>query len=118
MSKWLNTTHIQDGKNNGEWNEFYQWLQKGNKPCHATGYCPYGALVEAYPLYPDAERVARDHEMYIKHKGELMPDIDKMIDKGLLDTKYNCRVFGHHCPAFYMAEPIAEECMCDECKGD
>jgi hypothetical protein len=77
MSKWLNTTHIQKGINNGEWNKFYKWLLKDNKPCHGIGYCPYGKLVEEFPL---------------------------LVKK----SKYSCKVFGHNCPVFYHAEPMAE----------
>ena len=50
MSKWLNTTHIQQGKKNGLWNDFYKWLLKDNKPCHFLSFCPYGQLVEEFPL--------------------------------------------------------------------
>ena len=49
------------------------------KPCHLCGYCPYGQLVEAFRL-----------------QGE---DRDEI----------SCRVFGHDCPAYYMAENIKEE---------
>jgi hypothetical protein len=76
MSKWLNNKHIQMGVKNGEWNGFYKWLLKGNQPCHFCGYCPYGKLVEEFPL---KER-----------------------------SKYSCKVFGHDCPAYYQAEPMAE----------
>jgi hypothetical protein len=77
MSKWLNTTCIQKGIKNGEWNGFYKWLLKDHKPCHFTGYCPYGQLVEEFPLE--------------EKRG-----------------KYSCKVFGHNCPVFYHAEPMAE----------
>lgn len=76
MSKWLNNKHIQMGIKNGAWNEFYKWLLKDNKPCHWTGYCPYGKLIEEFPL---------------KKK-----------------SLYSCKVFGHDCPVFYQAEPLAE----------
>lgn len=46
------------------------------KPCKFTGYCPYGSLVEEFPLE---------------------------------DGKERCEIFGHHCPAFYHAEPLGEE---------
>ena len=79
MSKWLNTKKIQMGINNGDWNDFYKWLQEGNKPCHACGYCPYGKLVEEYQLREVPNEI------------------------------FSCKAFGHDCPAFYMAEPIMEE---------
>lgn len=46
------------------------------KPCRITGYCPYGTLVEEFPLEKD---------------------------------EYTCSVFGHHCPAYYQAEPFVDE---------
>ena len=77
MSKWLNTKHIQTGEKNGEWNDFYKWLLKDNKPCHFLMFCPYGQLVEEFPLEEN-------------------------------NSKHSCKVFGHHCPVFYQAEPVAE----------
>ena len=47
------------------------------KPCWELKYCPYGPLVEDFPL------------------------------KGELDEK-SCRIFGHDCPVFYVAEPLTE----------
>jgi len=47
------------------------------KPCWELKYCPYGPLVEKFPLcVPPDER--------------------------------SCRIFGHHCPVFYVAEPFTE----------
>ena len=36
MTKWLNTKHI--------------IAPKTEKPCHKLGWCPYGQLVEEFPL--------------------------------------------------------------------
>jgi HNH endonuclease len=47
------------------------------KPCWEIRYCPYGPLVEQFPL-----RVKRDER--------------------------SCRIFGHDCPVFYVAEPLTE----------
>ena len=86
MSKWLNTKKIllppyKNPKDKAEklWNEFYRDLNNAKlKPCHFCGFCPYGSLIEAFPIT-------------IKR------------------TKYSCKVFGHNCPVFYHAEPLAEE---------
>lgn len=52
-------------------------MSKRCKPCWELKYCPYGPLVEAFPLRdPEDER--------------------------------SCRIFGHHCPVFYTAEPFTE----------
>lgn len=47
------------------------------KPCWELKYCPYGPLVEQFPL--QKERDSR-----------------------------SCRIFGHDCPVFHVAEPITE----------
>ena len=52
---------------------------KFEKPCHSTGYCPYGQLVEAFHIEPGPY------------------------------TEFSCRLFGHDCPAFYCSEPLTEE---------
>jgi len=51
------------------------------KPCHSTGFCPYGPLVEAFPILAPEER----------------------------DLSISCRNFGHKCPVFYCGEQITEE---------
>jgi hypothetical protein len=48
------------------------------KPCKELGYCPYGPLVEDFPLYEDEP------------------------------TEKSCSVFGHDCPVFYVAEPFMD----------
>jgi len=53
--------------------------EKIEKPCHEIGFCPYGQLVEAFPLRSPKER-----------------------------DETACTVFGHDCPVFRCAEPIAE----------
>lgn len=47
------------------------------KPCWELKYCPYGAMVEEFPL--SAER-----------------------------NEKSCRIFGHDCPVFHIAEPFTE----------
>jgi hypothetical protein len=73
MSKWLNTEHVLTSSDS-EWQGFYDALEK---PCHKLEYCPYGQLVEEFPLQTV--------------------------------TKRSCKVFGHDCPVFYHAEPLAED---------
>ena len=50
---------------------------KIEKPCHILPYCPYGPLVEQFPL---------------KKKR----------------TNKSCKIFGHECPIFYVAEGFRE----------
>lgn len=46
------------------------------KPCWELNYCPYGSLVEDFPVTEN--------------------------------DAYRCRIFGHECPVFYVAEPFTE----------
>lgn len=46
------------------------------RPCWEINYCPYGSLVEDFPISNERE--------------------------------YRCRIFGHDCPVFYVAEPFTE----------
>ncbi|WP_068652395.1 HNH endonuclease [Paenibacillus antarcticus] len=63
---------------------FTQWKQKNKKnrinaickPCWELNYCPYGTLVENFPITENDEQL--------------------------------CRIFGHVCPVFIVAEPFTE----------
>lgn len=78
MSDWLNTTKV-----------IHQEIEK---PCEKLNYCPYGALVEGFPL-PD-ER----------------------------PTALSCPIMGHDCPVHYHAEfvqsglPNMAEARCALCE--
>lgn len=69
------------------------------KPCGVLLWCPYGPLVEDFPFdgMEDEERI---------------PQIEPE----------SCEVFGHHCPAFYVAEPFMDpeaavnHCLCEDCR--
>lgn len=50
------------------------------RPCWGLGYCPYGQLVEEFPF----------------------------TAKGRGGEPMSCDVFGHDCPCYYLAEPMAE----------
>ena len=70
MSNWLNN------KKTIEEN-----LKLG-KPCHDLEYCPYGKLIEEFPLRPE-------------NRKKKLKNIE-------------CNTFGHDCPVYYMAENITE----------
>lgn len=62
------------------WGEKINWSKRAKavcKPCWEIKYCPYGPLVEDFPLKEE-----RDEK--------------------------SCRIFGHDCPVFYVAEPLTE----------
>ncbi|MHB1463599.1 MAG: HNH endonuclease [Thermoleophilia bacterium] len=63
-----------------EWGDRINWKVRVKavcKPCWELKYCPYGPLVEEFPLKEDGD------------------------DR-------SCRIFGHDCPVFTMAEPLTE----------
>jgi len=63
-----------------EWGDKINWdsrIKAVCKPCWELKYCPYGPLVEGFPL-PDSS------------------------------THRSCRIFGHECPVFTVAEPLTE----------
>lgn len=75
---------VKRGKNtNGpiqKWGARINWGKRVKavcKPCWEIKYCPYGPLIEDFPL------------------------------KRERDTK-SCRIYGHDCPVFYVAEPFTE----------
>lgn len=64
----------------GVWGEKIDWTKRVKavcKPCWELKYCPYGPLVETFPL-------------------------------GDTGDKRTCRIFGHVCPVFDVAEPFTE----------
>ena len=101
------------------------------KPCWELHYCPYGPVVEDFPLLPPVRSEAEEHNKYLRsalRSGRLAngkpldaqrrrafrrmvadykaADYPKTIPKVL--TEASCRVFGHLCPVFFVAEPLTE----------
>jgi len=91
------------------------------------GFCPYGQLVEDFPLDPPSRASAVEHNRYMKKllkEGKFdKPDTHmtreeaensiKNFDKNDYPVKYirskmSCEVFGHHCPVYYHVELFAE----------
>ncbi len=74
---------MQTKKKNGliqKWGKKIHWERRVKavcKPCWEIKYCPYGPLVEYFPL-----KSTRDER--------------------------SCRIFGHDCPVFFVAEPLTE----------
>ena len=73
-------------KNNKITKAFKKWQERSDKnyikaickPCWELKYCPYGVLVENFNLCDD------------------------------ISNPYRCRIFGHICPVFKVAEPLTE----------
>jgi len=67
------------------------------KPCEKLDYCPYGQLVEVYPLNAwekDARKAAKAEGMKFRDYMKAHPEINVR----------DCDLFGHECPAYYLAE--------------
>lgn len=101
------------------------------KPCWELRYCPYGPLVEQFPLLPPTRDSAIQHNEYLKRclrTGQLgdgsglTPSKRKMfrgwVKKFDPDSypasipttvaEMECTVFGHICPVVYSAEGFTE----------
>ena len=90
------------------------------KPCWELKYCPYGPLVEQFPLSEAEMARAKELGWYaklVKGKGWIpcgkkekgaIPDINRVIlEFGRLDER-ECDLFGHVCPVFFVNEPLTE----------
>lgn len=101
------------------------------KPCWELKYCPYGPIVEDFPIFPPTRDEAIEHNNYLKEclktnklgNGEKLDIIRKRwFKKEVADFNPNnypkiipkilseasCGVFGHVCPVFIVAEPLTE----------
>jgi len=101
------------------------------KPCWELKYCPYGLLVEDFPLLPSTLGQTLEHNKYLREclrtkkiaSGEpLDAEREKYFNETL--SKFDpadfpkdihpeieelaCNVFGHICPVFFVAEPFTE----------
>src|SRR2546428_1745411 len=97
------------------------------KPCWELKYCPYGPLVEQFPL----PRIARDdairHNRFLKEqlaKGKYngSPERKALFEKQVRQFRpshypevlseqeliMSCNIFGHCCPVFFVNEPFTE----------
>jgi hypothetical protein len=101
------------------------------KPCWELKYCPYGPLVEDFPLLPQSLEDAQEHQAYLTHclKIDRFPDGKRLTPKHrkMFQESINsfnsreypekfpraiadaaCRVFGHLCPVYFVGEPLTE----------
>jgi hypothetical protein len=63
---------------------------KPEKPCDVLDYCPYGRLVEFFPLHGVVPAITK--------QSEWMQGLEPR------DGADACDVFGHDCPVFFCAE--------------
>ena len=103
------------------------------KPCWELKYCPYGPLVEDFPLPPLLLSEHNEHIEYLKeclktgkmgsnhdvpideHRKELFQReierdySDYCVDKhSKFEKESSCKEFRHLCPAFFVSEPFTE----------
>ena len=103
------------------------------KPCWELKYCPYGPLVEQFPLLPPTRASVEEHNEYLKrclanntfgeYPGRPMTDEDRtrftemlahQVPEQFPDAipeeiqEMSCRVFGHICPVVFAAEGFTE----------
>lgn len=103
------------------------------KPCWELKFCPYGPLVEDFPLPPLILQEHRAHNQYLKDcliTGGIGENHDIPLDNerraffeaaltndderycvekiSLFETEASCREFGHLCPAYFVSEPFTE----------
>jgi 5-methylcytosine-specific restriction endonuclease McrA len=101
------------------------------KPCWELQYCPYGPVVEDFPLFPVVRSEAKEHNDYLRSclaSGRLADgrkvdrrrrkffkqkvaafrgaDYPESIPRVLSEAC--CREFGHVCPVFFVAELVTE----------
>jgi hypothetical protein len=101
------------------------------KPCWELRYCPYGPLVEQFPLLPPTRASAEEHNKYLKaclETGEMQNGMP--LDTNRRKTfkaeiahfnpdhypeeipteiqQMSCSVFGHICPVVFVNESFTE----------
>lgn len=95
------------------------------KPCWELKYCPYGPLVEDFPLLDLTRSEAikhneflkrqlaagaydqQHHKIFSKQAREFDPS-DYPVKHNPKDVEKSCTVFGHMCPVFFVNEPFTE----------
>ena len=95
------------------------------KPCWELKYCPYGPLVEDFPLLGPTRAEATEHNEFLKEqlaagaydderrevfKREVAEfDASKYpVAHNRADVEKSCTIFGHMCPVFFVNEPFTE----------
>ena len=103
------------------------------KPCWELKYCPYGPLVEDFPLPPLLLSEYREHIDYLRgclaagamginhdipmdeERRKIFEDDVANSDKiycveklSRFESEASCKEFGHLCPAYFVSEPFTE----------
>lgn len=111
-----------DGKVRAEWKKR---TKNVCKPCWELKYCPYGPLVEQFPLPQRARSEMVEHNELLKRiLAEGVGDATRKATLEQMVSTFNpndypevpddrdddkaCSVFGHYCPVFFVNEPLTE----------
>lgn len=95
------------------------------KPCWELRYCPYGPLVEQFPLPRLIRSDAIQHNKSLKEgltakrykerrKKEFTAEVRNFKPQNYPEQIpeeedfMGCHIFGHYCPVFFVAEPFTE----------
>ena len=98
------------------------------KPCWELKYCPYGPLVEFFPLPSEDIKITQIEKSYkswidavkggaLKTRPKIWEAIEKILclepDRWRWISQFqtdelSCSIFGHICPVFFSAEPFTE----------
>lgn len=95
------------------------------KPCWELKYCPYGVMVEDFPLLPPTRQNAIEHNYFLIEqlkKGAYRGEKKKMFQEQVKkfkpdeypeshekeDLEKECSIYGHMCPVFFVNEPFTE----------
>ncbi len=118
----MNTNPIQ------EWAQKIDWDKRTKavcKPCWELKYCPYGGLVEQFPILGPTRQQAIKHNEFLKSqlkKGAYSGWRKELFEKEVKNFNQNsypptyskndiskqCIIFGHQCPVYYTNEPLTE----------
>jgi len=95
------------------------------KPCWELKYCPYGPLVEDFPLLGPTRKDAIEHNEFLKmqlrngsYTGWRKQAFEEEVrnfdpdeypeEHKKEDIERSCSIFGHMCPIFFVNEPFTE----------
>jgi hypothetical protein len=95
------------------------------KPCWELKYCPYGPLVEQFPLPRIIRSDAIQHNEFLRkqlkagaydgwRKRMLSAEVKNFDPRNFPEQTpeeedfMGCHIFGHYCPVFFMGEPFTE----------
>jgi len=107
------------------WKEWKKRASHICKPCWELKYCPYGPLVEQFPVLGPTRKEAIEHNEFLRKqlaKGAYKGLRKKVFEEEVKEFNARdypenypretleraCSIFGHLCPVFFVNEPFTE----------